>query len=99
MSKLLLITDEVPQDYTQHIPLVLQHWERPFWKIYGCIRLEAKAAGALPRPPNDLTFHTGIFAFERYQIVIEYDNIGAALRMFFPDVQTELLMYLKANFG
>lgn len=88
--------DEVPQDYTKPVAGVLQHWQPLFRDIYVVIRKEAKAGGYIPRPPYDLTFFTGLYAFEQYQIVIEYDDIGSPLRMFFPDNYTELMMLLRA---
>ena len=99
MSKLFLITDEVPQDYTQHIPLVLQHWERPFRAVCKQLSTEARLAGYTSANGYNLVVHWAFYAFEQYQIVIEYDNIGSALRIFFPDEQAELMMLLKANFG
>lgn len=99
MSKFLLITDEVPQDYTQHIPLVLQHWERPFRHVWSCLYKESKAKGQTTSNGYGLCLHTGWYAFEQYQIVTEFGGLGEPLRMFFPDEQTELFMYLKANFG
>lgn len=99
MSKLLLITDEVPQDYTWHIPLVLQHWERPFRPLWRVLSKESRAVGHTVKTGHDLCLHTGWYMFEQYQIVAEFGGLGEPLRMFFPDEQTELLMYLKANFG
>lgn len=88
------LIDAVPQDYTKHIPLVLQHWERPFRGVENLLRKEAKAAGF--RYP--LVVDYSVFAFEYYHVVLEYDSFGIPLRMFFPDEQTELLLLMKAQF-
>lgn len=95
---MITLRDNVPQDYTKHIPLVLQHWERPFTPVWQQFYKEVKAAGYVARDGYRLCFHTGWYIFEQYQIVAEFGSVGEPLRIFFPDEHTETLILLKAKF-
>lgn len=85
------LIEEVPQDYTKHIPLVLQHWEHSFRRVENLLRKEANAAGF----KYPLVVDYSVFAFEQYRVVLEYDRFGIPLRIFFPNEQTEMLLLLK----
>lgn len=82
--------------YTRHIPLVIQHWEQDFRRVYALLRKEAALHDPTPPGLPRLCMDNAYYAFERYYIVMEFDIIGTPLRIFFPDEATELLIMLKA---
>ncbi len=91
------ITEEISDDYTEHVPLVLAHWERSFQRVYRMLSQEMRSLPPKRAPWSVFSWDTGLYMFERYNIVLELaGDTGTALRMYFPDEATELMMLLRA---
>lgn len=90
------IIEPADYDHSNHIPLVLHHWEKAFRLVYHILGQEAKKA--CPSPPGLPRYcvENAYYAFEEYQIVLELDSIGTPFRIYFPDEATELMMLLRA---